>query len=764
MLTAPLAPGQEKQAPPATAQPPDPALDKKEAEKKRKEFEEGLRRKFGDLMKRAADEAGAVDEAIELARQHGNDFTGRWFLVVHSWIADKQLLRGDAVAALESANKAVEHKDGPEAMSQWIYAIATRAEAYSHLGLLDKAHADVLKAVSKLNDLEKQHADQPQGKRPYGPNLVFKVQLCEADILSSREDHKGMQRRVNASLKHPLHTSGVDKGVVAARLRGRLGMSFSEQSRLDESFVELAREQFELARSCEALDASTRAQFLLGLAELEWRQNNEPRSIELLNAAEKEIEGRSDPSTHPMFRTLRALKARQLFEGRLKPATDEALQKEREKLEDAIRAATEEFANRKLRPGGYGLLQYADLRGMLFELMRYEMHLDPSEAGRGRALDHLLAIGEATTLGRRLGAQAASVASVRAELIRDDPKHGVLAYLPSAAETHVFLVTKDQVVHQGTSMADVVEKARVEALGKLRCPLDPAATPEDRDGRVKALRELSSMLFPSDIRKQLTDCSRVTILGRDLLGEAPFEVLELEAGKELGLTHAVTHAPSASVAIVLARRARAETPRKASESGAFALIALPEDAKLKTKQDDLAPILEAYPKEGRSGLFGDEFDHGGMEVAMSKSSVSQVFTHGMRDGSRERSTVFVARNSLVGADELERLNASQLTILTLCGGGISLRRRGDGGAADLAGACFSGGERSRCVIQCAVDLEALAAVEITTHLARGLREGLDVAEAMRQARIAMSKSKHYSDPFHRMLYVVGAGHAPVFRR
>jgi CHAT domain-containing protein len=185
--------------------------------------------------------------------------------------------------------------------------------------------------------------------------------------------------------------------------------------------------------------------------------------------------------------------------------------------------------------------------------------------------------------------------------------------------------------------------------------------------------------------------------------------------------------------------------------------------------DDLADVVAAYPEGAARLVIGADAGPRALAQWFGRVRVAQVMAHGSLDERRARPVGMLLAGDdpaavvFVGADELERTDAPPLVVLTVCGAGATPKRRGDAGAADLAGALFAAGERSRCVVQSSYDLDVESARRISTAFHRALVRGASPAEALRSARADLARDERFADPFHHAsITVVGLGHEPLF--
>jgi CHAT domain-containing protein len=397
------------------------------------------------------------------------------------------------------------------------------------------------------------------------------------------------------------------------------------------------------------------------------------------------------------------------------------------------------------------------------------MVLDPGTTGRERAVNHLLSLGAASTLGRKLGARPVDLKQARSVLLGGSPESALLIYLSAADRSHAFFVDADRIESFELPCHDVLQTERFEAVKELK-------KPPPRDAKTKrklpATTALTKDLLPSDLQSKLRSCTRVSIVGRDLLGEVPFEALPLEDGRALGVAKAVTDLPSVAVGIALVERARAERrPAAGAPSATMTLVGAPAAASLSVGPAELEAMLAAWSPSARAVRTGTNATLAALKTLPDSAVVLQVFTHGQLDWYREEPATFQLQGATekdaiwLGAEELREVAMPPLVLLTVCGADMMPRRRGDGGAAGFAGTFFASGAKTRCVVLSAYDIDTAAARELSKRFYSALLSGDDPAEAMRQARAELAAAPGFDDPFYYgHLRVVGAGHEPLFER
>src|SRR4029077_19505184 len=119
---------------------------------------------------------------------------------------------------------------------------------------------------------------------------------------------------------------------------------------------------------------------------------------------------------------------------------------------------------------------------------------------------------------------------------------------------------------------------------------------------------------------------------------------------------------------------------------------------------DLEAMLGAWPPTARVLRTGKDATLAALKELPESTLVLQIFTHGKLDWEREEPATFLLQGATekeglwCGAEELRETPIPPLVLLTVCGGDMMPRRRGDGGAAGFAGTFFASGTRTRCVV------------------------------------------------------------------
>lgn len=645
------------------------------------------------------------------------------------------------------------------------YLACRRAMLYVDWGLADLANHSVSQALALIPPRSAAGTRGGQPDETYDSERIL-ANFVEARVLLTMEDYETLETWVPSALEDEVYAKFPGQG---ALLLARLGEGLKESARAKPEDAARARATLEEALADAALLGLDRVMPELDLAELALRGSDWEAAEQRIAAAAEAMGPVEARAALPPYAGWFALSARLLVERTDRPATREALGAMREALARTLALRVEEWGQRELRSSGYGPLQYGDKRALVSELMRLDMRLDEGESGIERAFAHLLSVEGTGTLARRLAAPAVSLAEVRATLLAPIPGHVLLVYFPAAERTHLFVVRRDAVEHFFLPAVDLVGLARFEAERTLRRPLPDSGTEWKAQERARALARLQEVLLPPQVHARLGGDSRWTIVGEDLLGQVPFEAMSLD-GAYLGTARAIARLPSLAVGAHLAGRARARAESRPAGAGerSVLLLAGPLGPAAALSETELAGIVAPYPASSRRIALGPEASVETLERTLASAQVLQILAHGRHDPLRERPTGMLlagaeGREAFFGAEEVARLDAPPLVVLTVCGAGRAPKRRGDAGAADLAGAFLAAGARARCVVQSAYDLDVESARRLSSCFHAALLRGDAPAEALRKARVELAGDEAFADPFHHAsMVVVGLGHEALF--
>ncbi len=396
---------------------------------------------------------------------------------------------------------------------------------------------------------------------------------------------------------------------------------------------------------------------------------------------------------------------------------------------------------------GVGTLAFQPRRLLLDEVVELHLLTTAGSAGRERALEAGWRLRARGALASSLGApRAPTLARVR-DCLLDGHRAGLLVLLPGLETTHVFLVTRQTVEHHRGAPLERLRPS-IRALWR-----ELAATPvaeqlaASRDRAGDAADRLADRLLDSaTMRNRLAELRTLGFVGADLLERLPVELLPLATdGRPIGLTHAVTVAPSTAVALVLAdRTAVAAPPRLAvltppSPDGMSELV-FPQASRA-TIERSCARV--EWLTDDRAGI--EALDRPGLDAQL-------LFGHGILDPSRARPRgVALAPSPALPdgrlfPDDLERLapRTAPLVMLAVCETTSTDAQLGGDDSDHLAASFLRTGTRTVLASPCPLE-QAATATLAATLLAR-LTDDTSVAEALRAARVELRSTSRFDHP------------------
>ena len=547
-----------------------------------------------------------------------------------------------------------------------------------------------------------------------------------------------------------------------------------------ETRLERAAKLFEEALADPQIGEIDRLRCEVWLAFTAQREGRWSDSLELLESAR----GRASDGLGPGAREPRWVAVLRLRAARALEAPAEVVASAEDDLRRALADMDAWWRAQPVRRGGLGVLSDPTDRWVLDEAARLEL---AGAGGAEAALAVLERAREAASLARDLEVEPFDLELARATLLPE--RGGALVYLPVwFGPTRVFALDRERV--ETYAAAPLMELLPVlhefEALVESPPPANAAA----RRARTETLRglgtELRDALVPPALQERLAGWDSVTVVGADLLESVGFECLPWGEGW-LGAELAVGYLPSFSVGLALARRALADESggdadgdsgaNSGANSGAGTWLVLepelgddvraahPYLADLALDGDERA-ALSTVPESWDARVVSGAAATWSAVLEARPARYLHVFTHGVRDPSRERSAGLVLapeaeRAGLVWSEDVELLRAPELVVLAACGSGRGPTRRGDGGASDLGGAFLRAGAGT--VVLAPTDLAAEAIVAMMPAFHEGLASGASSAAALTAARARLASSERFADPFyHGLLRAVGLAHRPVF--
>lgn len=614
------------------------------------------------------------------------------------------------------------------------------------------------------------------------------VRSCR--LMLAREDYVDLELAVSGWLEAPAYAhESVATQRAQLRLRLAMGLRELEQNRPGRSLVAEAM----LEEVLNQVPSRERPGALLRLAELRLRENDLTGARERLRQAQEALAPSHTEGLGELQGDILLLAALQARTERLGGANAETLASHSRALDEQLDRFKQTWQQRPLRDGGYGPLQFGPILALLGERMALHLGAEPSEDSLAAALSEIMDVAALGSLARSLQATVPTLHQIREQVLRGDPDHGVLVYLPTPWTTHLFLLDTSNLHHFEVARDDIIEGARRDLARKLA--MAPAS--QDRQRQSASAEALSHMLLPDDAWPILHGWSHWSIVGTDVLGEVPFELFPVQGGGLVGELFAVDRLPSLPVATALAQRATvgpvgggvtllvANTPPQAAlalqqelapTADAMTLLnngdpARPSSAltPLPVSLADAEDLLNGHAPENRLVLRGADASFEALTNSASSpqpTRVWQIIAHGISDTSRELPMGLALApgsaddDGLVWVESARDSSPPALVILTACRAGASPLRRGDPGAADLAGAFLKAG--ATAVIVSPYDLSLDAVMQLSQPLHEALAQGASPAEALRRARVVMAaEGDGNGAATWASLQVVGLGQQPV---
>jgi CHAT domain-containing protein len=475
-----------------------------------------------------------------------------------------------------------------------------------------------------------------------------------------------------------------------------------------------------------------------------------------LTALDELLAAGAEPLPTPEQAQLECLRA---WAARLGGASTAELERRRDALERAQAALLERWSELPPQDDGVGFLHFAAESAPLGELIALDLVLDGPERGAERALVRLALAQSQGTLARRLGVGACTAEALHAAI---GPQGLLLAYC-FAPQGSWLLVADD-----ANTRAHPLESRWTLLPSMRRLTEAVKLSPQGLEGTLAQRRaqdmtlagELRPRLLPDEVARRARAAAHVTVVGEDMLGAFAFEALELEPGISLGTTLALDHGLSLPIFAALAAR-RAARPVRA-EGPVHALLAPAHDPRfgppLRFGSRERAEFERAWP--GISLWTGGDATVARLEgLPLGQARALLCLAHGHSEPSRALPAGIVlaptkGNDGVLWCEDVAGLTAPPLVVLAVCGAGEGHERRGEDGATHFGGALLRAG--TQCVVASPFTLEERSTLDAMLELGRGLARGASVAEAMRDARRAVSA--RFSDPFyHELWQVLGTG-------
>lgn len=444
------------------------------------------------------------------------------------------------------------------------------------------------------------------------------------------------------------------------------------------------------------------------------------------------------------------------------------------------------------RDSGVGFLHFLFRRETIGQLVAVtlraarEAGAQPPESAVKEALQFVMATQTHGALAQRLGTAAPRTTALQALLPQ---KHGVLVFLPTRSQTHVFVITREQVAHH--SLAQGAMSIREDIHGFVRLLQRATGKLTHEQARAAALAKelratgtaVRNTLLPAPLLKRLRDWRSVTVIGSELLhgpiaGSAeagflnylPIECLPWDGSELLGQHVAIDHNVSLPVWAKLAQ----QTAKLDAASPVTVFGVLNEGGKQTANVDKDDAMSRKHIK-----AMTDAFEHATAHLeenctvarvknrarSNSDNSIAIFLAHGGYDASSPRGSFLELFDGRLHCDAAQQLGSiespvAQLVVLAACRAAKAPTRAGDslanlGGAFQLAGA--------KTVVQSRFDLPLRRTEALLTDFMLRLSKGSAIAEAMRAARASGSAGDPLDAYRTGVLQVHGFGQAPPER-
>lgn len=404
---------------------------------------------------------------------------------------------------------------------------------------------------------------------------------------------------------------------------------------------------------------------------------------------------------------------------------------------------------------GVAFLQWSVRRELLVCLCACELALGGDGAAT-RCLGYLLEADACGSLARRLGAPAGDPATL---LQRALPPNGLLVWFLPAPRGSLALLAEADSVRAITLPSDVPLRKLVRELRQ--SVRDETVLGDDWAQEFAArTAPLAAWAFAPALREALARTRRITILGRELLTGLPFEFLPSPADPAqcFGLTHAIEYVPSATLATMPAGPASATaqhparltvlaaTSQTTTCAGRYPECTVPVD------RADLAAMAAAVdPTVLTIGL---EASAAELAAALPDTDVLVLLAHGRRrhpedaagELQRQQPLGIVLGDGFFGPERLRTPpRMPPVVVLASCGTARAGVDRGEDG--QLFGTAWLAAG-SQAVLSAEGDLELRATERLLAAFLTALAAGVEPAEALRQARVAVATEPRFAHPAH----------------
>ena len=644
--------------------------------------------------------------------------------------AQSAIVSGDYREAEEQMATLQVELDGRYTPSQEAIFLTVKTELDLGLGLLDQAIRDVVRQIEVASSLSSAH------------RLRAQQQYCET-LLAVGQARRAVES-VEALLEGHANIDALARSqLLSVRAAGHYLLAVhgeGEPALARKSLVEVVEHPGMPAEDLELA--------WLSLAELDSAEGD------LVAAGERLARLGGGPQS-PEFEARRAAIAHRICPSK-------------EAWTDLARAWDRMLASWRqveVRSGGVGFLEFGPRRLVASELVRASLQNFPGEAGRRKALAHVIEGQELGHFARSSGYRSRPLEQVLSRLSSESS--GLLVFLSGLRSTHVFAADIHGVAH-----AEVASVRELRTLGGPwwnQVRFRPRGDVESARSAIAALGEpLAQALLPGRIRERLSRWDAPTIVGASFLGHLPIEPLPFgppSEGGVLGDRKALAHLPSVPLGVLLKERAGRETDID------LVLLLAPAFSAEALESIEPIPLHERHAERLTRG-----FDDKRMVLWTGKAATREVlkrselarakllhlFSHGVTLDDRSRTAGLALAPSPGDSNGYldcqfveENVVAPPVVLLSACRAGAGRTRMGDDGPAHLGGAFLSAG--ARAVVLSPVELELEAQSRFVEHFQARLLAGDPVGEAARAARAALARDEATAHPYYARVLVLGDG-------
>jgi len=272
-----------------------------------------------------------------------------------------------------------------------------------------------------------------------------------------------------------------------------------------------------------------------------------------------------------------------------------------EELRTHFDAFVEDWKSTPEHPGSLGFLRHTKRRVALNTLVHLETLVTPGVEGRRRALARIY-----QAQGLDYPEDPSTLEEALPLLCSEDG--GVLCFLPGQKRISVVFLSMKETAYSSLPLLREYAMARRSLHGATT-----AAPGVEREAQLQeASRNLASMLLPGELEAQLQRVRHLTVIGLDLLGYVPFELLPLPSGKRIEELCAVSYLHALPLAPIIERRRRDAADKPVEWARELGLLLAPPLSKARSAQ---WPELVAIPHDrGDRDALKSGLRHGQVEV------------------------------------------------------------------------------------------------------------------------------------------------------